>query len=120
VDERDPIQVQASYALPGAIHIGRLEFDSYAARFGTDRNKQRNMAKPGANIHEDVIRREPRKLHQPEDVARRSRLIKHRLGFPADVRVHRLFERKHPADQFIEMIVAHATCGQIEIALAQR
>lgn len=95
-DERSLIQVQPLCALLGALNVGRLQLDPYAASVGTNRNQQGNMAQPGAKIDENIGCGEGGQVDQAEEVARRGGRIEHLLGIPRNVPGVGFFELKTP------------------------
>src|SRR5258708_1478901 len=111
LDEPDPVQIQRLCALPGAFDIGRLKFNPNARSAGTNRDKQGNMAQPGAKVDQNIAGSKRSQADQTEDMARRGGLIKHHLRLPLCVPVVRLFELQHSADQLIKIVIAHAAGG---------
>lgn len=106
--ECNVLEIQRLCALLGALDIVRFQLDADTAGLRANGDEQRNMAQSGAEIDQNIGCCERSEADETEDVARRGRLIRHYLGFSSSVSGERVFELKDFADQFIEIVIAHA------------
>lgn len=109
VDKRNFImQVQPLCALAGAANVCGFGLDANAARVGTNRGEQGDVAQAGAKINQHIGCGERGHFEQSEDVAGRGGLIKDFFGIPGNLSNGGFFELKHSGDQLIKVVVAHA------------
>jgi len=96
VDERNLVtQVQPLCASPGAVDVRGFGLDTNAARVGTSRGQQGNVAQTGAKIDQHIGGGERRHFEQREDVASRGGLIKHFFGVSRNACGSGFFELKY-------------------------